>query len=1244
MVVDEERNVVPEESVLASKCIESGASSATDRTVVEEIDTDDDVLAIDAPYDPAVVPDQNDLLEVFINAWMSDWGTNVKNGKNRFKKHIEERNFDPMRAKPAGDDTVNLYRLAIMLDGKMANLPGRFLEEQGLCVEKGKNGNDNKRTKRWQNLIDFAYDRLNIIRRQVGKPEPVETSQGPLFQSSFTKPGLIAQYKQMTADGIKRLEDLDGETIAELDIEKGKKLLTEIDQLLTWMNEEIIPTSTENMKKSIHEMALLKIRVSDEKQNELEFFDDNGEFVVIKGPRLKNKSSKEKKKSLERWLHKYLLPLFNKWTSKLIKKLPEGMTALSTFVGVDMENHAVQEKHRGRCLVCQVPGKHHSKEHLSVMQKIHLIHFRYGVGTLFVSLEGLGIEGMFGANPGEVIIPKGAACVPMTDCEIEEAGGYRCALDVIFNLFFNEQTTATVPCAFNAKGAERKSLKEIQETVFKKRAIRGYRVGETSVMTAGSLPNLAMQDSLYEDADGAREVRSASGIQCTLIHERRMTGSLYKNAQLQGNLTLRNIGRDPDDVRNKEELLYVLYNKEDSTLCQNAMILAVVAIVLQSPLLVATGSTKFLKELCEMLPELVARSSVKDKLPWMTEVKMPPMNRMITETLNIANLPGMLQIHKYKTGCFAEFGIPPGTIFRETEVSNKQVSEPDIYEGKKNKKDTSGLIIQDNQAVWGEPGVVVQIGEVNMMQSLGEFEMSEGNGVMENNTTQKRGSEAREISGDASRRAEEPRPKKQVVSQTDEGMLVENKFENLEKAGQLLPNAKDIVEVLKNKNFLTADEVEELSKKVQDKVDAATEEKMMIADRKNEVAVKNQQDIATKTREVERLKEDAVTNNKSIQKLLEEQSRLRESIKASNIELMAMKKREADRKKEEVESMAAEQEEISEKAVIGGSMIIAEIQSKNLEKFGKANYQPIATSLEVVEEASEHFAPLSERSFANHIPEEAPLEMRRWGEDFITYAHWRWSYLELVKVIMAILDKMKDVIKEFEGIEPKEADENTPAVEGTGKHSKRFQHGSFQGVAQLSKQIAKVSQVGKVNYHAARKLVSIFKTLVKIHVDDTEIEDYKEIDPSKTPAEQCKMKQTNANNECKKYLKQITVKIDEACREVTGEGLVMPWACQGDLEISCEKIFTDVAKDIAIQKTKDGPKVWQEADGKRYLEVKITAVVQPMKPFIRANSVENLDEELGINDRYTNEGESSQAKSTEWVERNPGERILRYVP
>ena len=325
-------------------------------------------------------------------------------------------------------------------------------------------------------------------------------------------------------------------------------------------------------------------------------------------------------------------------------------------------------------------------------------------------------------------------------------------------------------------------------------------------------------------------------------------------------------------------------------------------------------------------------------------------------------------------------------------------------------------------------------------------------------------------------------------------------------------------------------------------------------------------------------------------------------------------------------------------------MIIAEIQSKDLEKFGNTNHQSAATSPETVEQVPESLAPLSERAVADHIPEVAPPEMSRWGRDFITYAHWRWSYLELVKVIMAILDKLKDIISEFEGTEPREAKDDTPAVEGTGKHSKRFRHGSFQGVAQLSKQVMKVSQVGKVNYHAARKLVSIFKTLVNIHTDNTEIEANEEIDTTLPPGDQCKLKQANGNKECKRYLRQFAVKLDEACKEVTGQGLIMPWACQGDLEISCEKIFTDIAKDIAIQKTKEGVKVWQESDGKRYLEVKITAVVQPMKPFIRSNSVENLDEELGIADRYVNEGESSQAGSEQWIGRSPGKRVVRYVP
>ena len=81
MTVDEESNEVLEEVVLVSKCAESGASSKTDCAIMEETDTDDDVLALDAPYDPAVVPDQNDLLSEFVGVWMNDWGTNVKNGE-----------------------------------------------------------------------------------------------------------------------------------------------------------------------------------------------------------------------------------------------------------------------------------------------------------------------------------------------------------------------------------------------------------------------------------------------------------------------------------------------------------------------------------------------------------------------------------------------------------------------------------------------------------------------------------------------------------------------------------------------------------------------------------------------------------------------------------------------------------------------------------------------------------------------------------------------------------------------------------------------------------------------------------------------------------------------------------------------------------------------------------------------------------------------------------------------------------
>ena len=1242
MVTDGESNEGLAEELPVSRCSKASTSTENNGVVVEEnYASDEDCIATDMPYDPALVPDQNDLLQIFREMWMSIWGTNVKNGKNLFKKHIDERNYDPLRAKAIGKDIINSYRLVVMQDGKTAQIPGRFIEEQGLCVEKSKG--ENKQSRKWHNFMEFAYERLVTVRKQVGNPEQIETPHGPLFQSSFSKPSLVAQFRQMTVDGVKKLNEMDSDAIAGLNIEKGKKMLKELDELLEWMDEEIIPTTTKNMTEAVHNMALLKVRFSDDNQNELEYFNEEGNFVVVKCPSLKNKSPKDMKRCVERWLAKNLLPLLGKWTDRLVEKLPEGMAALAAFTGVDLENYAVQECRRGNCILCELPGKTHNNLHLSVMQKVHLIHIRFGLGTLFISLEGLGAEGMTGVSPGQAIIPRGSTCVPPTECELEGAGGYRCTLDVVFNVFFNEKTTATVPIAYNAKGSERKSVKEIQETVFKGREVKGFRIGESSMMTNGSLPNLALQDALYEDADGAQEVRSASGIQCSRIHGRRMTSGLYKNAQIQGTLTLRNVGNNPEDERCKNTLLYLLYNKEDSTLCQNAMILAVVSIILQSPLLIATGSTKFLRELCEMLPELVARSAVTEKNPWMVDVKMPPLNRAVIEVLNIANEPGLVQIHKYSSGCFSEFGIPPGTEFRNApkiNIRKAKASKPDIFE-KKDKSNT-GLIIQDNQVAWGEPGLVRQIGEVNMMQSLPNFEMSE-NSSTGDNETQKRGSEVPEIGEDISRRAEEPRLKRRVVYRDDEGVLVENKNEDLDKAVQLLPTADDIVKELKRKDFLTSSEVSDLSRKLQEKVDAATEEKMIIADRKNEAAVDNQKEIQEKTQNVERLKKSAFENNENIQKLLAEQNKLTLSIKAANVELMTLKKREADRKVKEVKDMAAERKRVGEKAIAGGSMIMAEIRSKDLEKFGTANLQPVASDPVAMEQVPEHLTPLCERAVTNHIPNVAPPGMDRWEERFVTYAHWRWSYIELVKVILAILEKMRNKLDEFEGTPPQEATGDTPAVEGTGKHSKKFHQGSFRGIAQLGKQRGKVSVEGRIHYHAARKLIAMIKTLAEIHADNTEVPNNVVIDATETPAEQSKKRKTNANQECNRYLKGFAAEMDDACREVTGQGLVMPWACQGDIESASEQIFTDIAREFAIQKTREGKDVWREAQGKRYLEVKITAVVCPLKPFLRPNTTENQDENMESADRRVDESQSSSAGSGEWVEKEASERIMRRI-
>ena len=147
-----------------------------------------------------------------------------------------------------------------------------------------------------------------------------------------------------------------------------------------------------------------------------------------------------------------------------------------------------------------------------------------------------------------------------------------------------------------------------------------------------------------------------------------------------------------------------------------------------------------------------------------------------------------------------------------------------------------------------------------------------------------------------------------MVSQDDEGVLIKNRNQNLNKVRDLLPNAEDIVEILKKKETLTPEEAEDLMKVVQAKVDVAAKKKILVTNKRSDVAIRSQKNIQDKTRNVEKMKEEFTRNRDEIERLKERQNQLSLDMKGANIELMMIKKREADRKAKELEDMVKEQD------------------------------------------------------------------------------------------------------------------------------------------------------------------------------------------------------------------------------------------------------------------------------------------------------------------------------------------------
>ena len=128
-----------------------------------------------------------------------------------------------------------------------------------------------------------------------------------------------------------------------------------------------------------------------------------------------------------------------------------------------------------------------------------------------------------------------------------------------------------------------------------------------------------------------------------------------------------------------------------------------------------------------------------------------------------------------------------------------------------------------------------------------------------------------------------------------------------------------------------------------------------------------------------------------------------------------------------------------------------------------------------------------------------------------------------------------------------------------------------------------------------------------------------------------------------RYLKEFAGKFSNACQEVTGQGLVMPWPCLENVDSHSEELFREMASDIAVNKTRETNRTWTDKDGKRYLEVKVTTFVYPGRAFVRAETEENLNKNLGISDKHIDVEQQSQNEPAEWDVKEAGKRTVRLL-
>ena len=499
----------------------------------------------------------------------------------------------------------------------------------------------------------------------------------------------------------------------------------------------------------------------------------------------------------------------------------------------------------------------------------------------------------------------------------------------------------------------------------------------------------------------------------------------------------------------------------------------------------------------------------------------------------------------------------------------------------------------------------------------------------EANSSQKRSGEDR----DMLRRSEEPKSKRQAVVDRSSGVerQVEGKNEGWSKIIELLPISKDTVERVIRKDQFTEFDAQLFITQVQSDVREVTERSVIKLNNRSKEALEEQRDIDKKKADVDRIKREVYENHSHIMKLMADQTKLRNSLKEANALLTQARRKGVTRRALERGNLEAERKRRDDNAVEGGALLIKKIKEKVVHRFGIVDVE--ALGQDPPEPAPVLMTPISEPEqypSAQHqlIPDEPPLNMMAFREHFLAYAKWRWTYMCLVKTLMAILKKAEKAIENFNGKPPQPAANGKPAVEGTGKFQERFKNGAFktpgdkdsQTVAQISKIWAKIVTEDEINWGNSKRMTGVFKTLALAFQDSKPIENEVEILGTESVREKAAKNKKNANIRCYGYLREFAAEINEACMTITGSPLDIPWTCKNQLESRYEGIFDKMSEkvlEMGAPRPLAPGEVWDITKAKAHLEWVIYRFVCPTKLYHGqaqgADAAKGIEEDQDMN-------------------------------